>query len=189
MNEQAWALACIVVLGLVILSFARWNWLNGKTPRRMGHEDALRLAEKPTERDKLVTYVFPSLTQAVAGLAGIALAVLFVVGRVFLNPPGGKAPEGQTAGLLMAVVALLAMAGVCWIIVLNQLADMLSPSIPTEALIGLYKQSMDLWVFGLILLILALHVAVVLVSGFLAMGIALFTGIVVVRYLHVLHRW
>lgn len=180
--------AFVTLLGLYVLALAVWkDWFRRTPIWRMAHEDTTLVEKRVVDGDRLRKDVFPALTSAVGSLAGIAAGILFVLVTIIVTSVQNL--DTFTTALLLTVVGLLLLATVCWILALEQLSEMVTPSLNEHKMLGLYKQSMDLWVLGIVLIIMALHYAVVLVYAPISMAVGLITVWITIRYHATLHGW
>ncbi len=160
----------------------------GRKLRRTANED-LKLVEGSTEPK------FTSLSSTINGLiaieaafASVTVAVLLVIVGIIISGVV-TIPEDVVASIALFVIAALTIATICWIISLEMLSHLISPSLADKAFRAVYQEALNLWNLGLMLLIFSLCLVLIPIHTGVAASVTAFTTLLSVRALCLVHQW
>ena len=157
-----------------------------KPLRYMAAGDGELLTSGKIKREHLQPTIGGFLTVQSA-FASVTTAVLFLIVGMLASQQ--KPMTGLPLGLISLVIVLLVIATVCWLISLDQVSRMLSPSIPEKTFLALYREGMNLWNIGMVLLIGAMCFFLLLFSTEIASIAAVGTAFIAKRHLTIIHDW
>lgn len=172
--------ACIgfIVLNVKVL---------GRRLRRTANDD-IKLLDSRDEAK------FPALADTVHGLitvesafASVTVAVLFVVVGVIIS--GAVTLPETSAPIVLTAITALAIATVCWILSLEMLSHLISPSLSDDAFGPVYQEALNLWNIGFLLLLLSMCLVLIPVSATVAASVAAITTVLGIRTLALVHQW
>ena len=91
--------------------------------------------------------------------------------------------------ILYVVLGSAATAAFCWLICIDQIIQMATPSIGMERMLRFYKYIANLWSVGVFLMIFAVLLFVLLANVYLAMGVGLTVSVISVQYWKINNDW
>jgi len=187
-------------LGLLVISmfiYIIWETrvYDGKI-RRAAEEDNRLIKDGVKTEDEVVdeikSIIGPLIT-AVSPLAGITIAALFIIIGLrisgYIEFMGNDGTGMAKQWVLYSVLAIAGVASVCWLLIIEQLTQMKAPSINNERLFKFHKYNYDLWVIGMLLIILALYLFLMLANVYAAMVVGLAVAFTVGRYWRIHNEW
>jgi hypothetical protein len=185
-SDELWPGLAFLGVGVLILAgYLAWN-IKKKGIKRMAKE-AEKVKSKPEEMERLSTITVPTLISHAATLAAMTFAALIIV--VVLLLVEERNLEGLTCVVLYTVLGMMAISTVSYLFCLEQLTKILPPFRENERMIKLYKSSINLWLFAMILMVAAINLLMVLVNIYLVIAIGLVTAVVLIIYWKNVNEW
>ncbi len=158
-----------------------------KPVRRAAAEDAKAVAEDPGKREDVVKNMIPPMIGSAAALSGVTFAAVGIIITFFVTSDVKLA--GPKAIIVNVVLGLSAIAAVFWIFAIEQFSDMLAPSTSTERMMKIYSSTMNLWVAGMMLIVLALLLFLLIANVIAAVLAAMATTVVAISYWKMHNDW
>lgn len=155
--------------------------------RRTANDDMRLLKE---QNESPVPSLLPTINGLIAtesAFASVTVGSLFVVVNLIMS--GGVALSDAHAPIVHAAIAALAIAAVSWILSLEMLSHLISPSYPPTAFASLYQEALNLWNVGLMLLLLSLSLVLIPVNTAVAATVAVLSMVLSMRTLALVHQW
>ena len=159
----------------------------GRKLRRTANEDVRLLDESKEAKFRALSGTINGLITIEAAFASVTVAVLFVVVGIFV--PGTVTLPEVIAPIVLAAITALAIATVCWILSLEMLSHLISPSFADEAFGLVYQEALNLWNLGLMLLLLSLCLVLIPVSTTVAASVTAVATLLSLRALALVHQW
>lgn len=184
----------VILLGIYVI----WEThVRGGKIRRVADEDKKLIENgKMTEAEvvgEIKSLVGPG-TSGISALAGITMAAVFIV--IALSISGEIEFGGSDTRLILAkkwilysVLALMGVAAILWLFILEQLSQMNAPSITNKRLLKFHRYNNNLWLCGMILVLLALYLFLMLAHVYVAMVAGFATACIVVGYWRIHNGW
>lgn len=192
-SDQNIVISLLIMGGfiLVLISYAALNITWGKRGvRRIAESDAkIRESDREGWR-RQVQKIVPAFISANTGLAGITFAALIIViAFIVIDQSQFSVFTGLKKGIVYAALAGAGIATVCWLFSLEQLTQMLSPSIEDGPLERFYLHSMNLWAIGMSLIVVALLLFLIVANAFIAATVGGVTTLIVILYWRIQNGW
>ena len=200
MDEFTLLMVGLGFLGLILISLSAYViWelkVNHRKIRRAADADQELINEsweKEKEVASQVKALAGNLISAISALSGITVAAVFIV--IGLNISGIIVFESADKidvtreWIFYSVLAFSGIASIFWLLILEQLTQMKSPSISNKRLFKFHRYNYNLWFYGMILLLLAIHLFLLLAHPYLAMGAGVITALIFVRYWRIHNEW
>ena len=193
MNDIIWGLIFLGCIAIALSLYAAWNVKIRHRPTRRAAKEDSRLVDTGEitkgEFSLRIKEMVPSLITANAILAAITVSVVFlIVARILF---GNDQPylEEIKQWTVFAVLAMAAVASICWLFIIEQLTQIISPSADIDRIIRFHRYNYDLWFGGLVLLITALYLFLLLVNLYVAIitGFAMFW--IIIGYWKIHNGW
>lgn len=124
-----------------------------------------------------------------SGLSGLTFAGTFVVIALVLAIFELKEFTIFRRVILYAILGLSGTAAVIWLLAIDQLTIMASPSITQRMFFRFYRYVANLWFIGYVLIILALIFFLLLTLPVLAMVVEVATFVVLLGYWRINNDW
>jgi hypothetical protein len=144
------------VLVLLLILFTLWNTvIRGRKVHRVADRDEEYVdSEKIFLRD--AQKVVGPYISVMSGLTGLTFAGTFVVIALVLAVFDLAEFNPFRAAILYAILGLSGASAIIWLLALDQLTIMASPSVTKNMFFRFYRYIVDLWFLGYVLIILAL---------------------------------
>lgn len=194
MNESQQITLGLAFLGLIILAlcgYIVWNiWVRDGKVRRVADDDrALIENGEITEREwkEKIQSMIGYLINANATLAGITIAAVFIT--IALKIAGEIEIAGTRLVILYIVLGLASVSSICWLFAVEQLTQMGAPSVTRNRLLNFQSNTYNLWVIGMVLLLLAIYLFLLIMHPYVAMIAGFATFWIVIGYWNIHNEW
>jgi hypothetical protein len=209
MDEITGIIVGIVVLGLILTSlgvYIVWEIKVNKRKIKRNAEEDSKLINSSDMEESIKTAgklqeLAGDLIGAISALAGITIAAVFIIIGLHITDEIkflGNTPTNPTFlykdVIMYIVLGLSGTASMCWLIILEQLAQMKSPSMisSTKRIQQLYKfhrYNYTLWIMGLFLIFVALYLFLLLANFYVSIATGVVTALMIVRYWRINNEW
>ena len=196
LSELQLGLACYGLLLVGLVGYVYWNIrVRGLHMRRKAEQDerVIKKADHDPEENS-VDYRLVGLDMSArmvpanSGLIGITIAAVFIVAALLVTQ-GDKVTDKWDRAVLYVVLGCAATAAICWLFSLDQIIQMASPSTGRDRMVRFYKYSQNLWLMGMVLIMIALLLFLLVVNVYLAIAVALLSGAIVLQYWKINNDW
>lgn len=185
----------LAFLGLIIISlcaYYTWNVYKRRLPmRRMAEEDLKEIENNPEKRKEVTRHALPPLISANSALAGITFAALIIVIALILVEKRLLLGEATAMEKLILFTGLTfaGISTICFLFSIDQLTQMLAPSVDSERWGKFYRFSFNLWVIAELFIVASLLLFILLANAYVAMLVGLVTLFVMMRYWKIHSGW
>lgn len=185
--EKLYCIGFIWLAAVVIWLYGLYHVkVRGQKLRRTANLDIGLIRADPSKRESLdrALNCFIMIEAAFASVTSGVLFVflgLFSTGALHLEPIDNSIAQAAAFGLSIATVS--------WVLSLEELSHLVSPSLPPRVFENLYKEAFNLWNLGLMLLVFSICCVLVLVNPLVAFSVTAVSAVLCLRTLYLVHGW
>lgn len=190
MTESEGVILALAFHGLLLLSligYIVWNGTKKEWPMRMATLAKESIGNDQEKAREFSRDVCPGLISASASAAGITIASLFIVIGIIVFRINEFITIKQL--VMYVIFGLTAIASICWLFSVELLSQMLPGLVKPQKMLAFYSRSMDLWIIGLVLIVIAIILFLLLVHPILSMVTGFFASAIAVMYWKMNNDW